>query len=70
METTRPTTPRPLPANRAFVVQFSAQAGETATQWSGRVEHLASGQASHFYSWKQLQEFLTRVLTSNTEKPP
>lgn len=70
---TQPPTPKQppaLPSNRAFVVQFSAQAGALPAWWSGRVEHLRSGQAIHFASWEQLQAFLSQVLTAAAEKPP
>ena len=48
-----------LPAHRAFVVQFRA---ETDLE-QGRVEHVVSGQATHFYSLKELLTFMGQVLT-------
>jgi hypothetical protein len=44
-------TPRPtLPADRAFVVQVHADAiGRQGQVW-GRVEHIVSGQTTHFES--------------------
>lgn len=39
-----------LPSNRAFVVQFRTTAEQTQENCSGRVEHLASGQAVRFDS--------------------
>lgn len=59
-----------LPANHAFVVQFRAQAAREPQSWAGRVEHLVSGQATHFESWEDLQQFVARVLHSLPEKPP
>jgi hypothetical protein len=59
-----------LPTNRAFVVQFRAQKEVTLSHYEGRVEHLVSGQATHFSSWKELQQFIERILTSVDQKPP
>jgi hypothetical protein len=59
-----------LPTNRAFVVQFRSQAKLTPPRYEGRVEHLVLGQATHFQSWKELQQFVKQVLTSVAEKPP
>ena len=59
-----------LPTNRAFVVQFRARAGVTPSPTEGRVEHLVSGQATHFSSWDELRRFLAQVLTSVADKPP
>jgi hypothetical protein len=59
-----------LPTNRAFVVQFRAQPGGTPPHCAGRVEHVVSGQATHFASWEQLMRFIERVLTTVRDKPP
>ena len=59
-----------LPANHAFVVQFRARAAREPQHWAGRVEHLVSGQATHFESWEGLQQFVTQVLQSLPEQPP
>ena len=65
------TTQEPsLPTNRAFVVQFRSQAEMAPPRYEGRVEHLVSGQATHFQSWEELQQFMERVLVSVAEKPP
>ncbi len=53
-----------LPTNRAFVLQFHAQADAMSPRDQGRVEHLASGQATHFQSWAELREFIEQVLAS------
>lgn len=66
MTTKEPT----LPTNRAFVVQFRSQAEATPPRYEGRVEHLVSGQATHFQSWEELQRFIEQILTSVAEKPP
>lgn len=62
--------PPALPSNRAFVVQFRSQSEDTCPQWVGRVEHVTSGNAAHFTSWEQLQQFLAHVLTADAAKPP
>jgi hypothetical protein len=49
-----------LPADRAFVVQFTASAG--GTPFRGRVEHLASGSVTHFDSLGRLGDFVAQVL--------
>ena len=47
--------PQPtLPTNRAFVVQFRAQPSGASRGWEGRVEHVVSGQVTHFQSLEEL----------------
>ena len=53
---------RRLPADRAFVVQFLATAEVDAGRLEGRVEHVVSGQATHFASLEDLLAFMARVL--------
>jgi len=55
-----------LPANRAFVVQFHADAQPEQGQFRGRVEHLVSYQSAHFASVEELTAFMVRVLTAAT----
>ena len=52
----------PLPTNRAFLVQFRAQPPGAPLAWDGRVEHVVSGQATHFHSLEELLAFISRVL--------
>jgi hypothetical protein len=52
-----------LPTNRAFVVQFRAQPRGAPLGWEGRVEHVVSGQVTHFDSLEELLAFMRRVLT-------
>lgn len=52
-----------LPTNRAFVVQFRAQPSGAPVGWAGRVEHVVSGQVTHFDSLEELLAFMRRVLT-------
>ena len=54
--------PPPLPTNRAFVVQFRAQPSWAPLSWDGRVEHVASGQMTHFHALEELLAFIRRVL--------
>jgi hypothetical protein len=54
--------PLPLPTNRVFVVQFRAQPTGAPLAWDGRVEHVVSGQATHFHTLEELLAFLCRVL--------
>jgi hypothetical protein len=58
-----PQTQPTLPTNRAFVVQFRAQPSGAPLGWEGRVEHVVSGQATHFDSLEELLAFMRRVLT-------
>jgi hypothetical protein len=61
---------RPLPANRAFVVQLHVEADVARGRVAGRVVHVVSGQATHFDSLEALLTFIDRVLTSLHVKPP
>jgi hypothetical protein len=66
----RPSPPTsPLPAERAFVVQFDAATLEVRGHVAGRVEHIVSAQATHFRSWEELQTFVTRVLMARSAAP-
>lgn len=58
----------PMPPNRAFVVQFR-ESTEPAVGWfSGRIEHMMSGQSADFVTPEGLIEFFGRVM--NREVPP
>jgi hypothetical protein len=48
----------PLSSRRAFVVQLREQANVELGQWVGRIEHVTSGQATHFQSLEELQAFV------------
>jgi hypothetical protein len=54
----------PLPAQRAFLLQVHAEAEVALGHLAGRVEHVASGHATHFASAEELLAFMARVLTS------
>jgi hypothetical protein len=55
---------RPLPAQRAFVVQFSAQTNVELGQFAGRVEHVVSGHARRFQTLEELVASLVQMLTT------
>src|SRR5262249_41450247 len=59
-----------LPSNRAFVVQFRVSQADTSIPSTGRVEHVVSGQATHFQSWEHLQRFLEKILSELPAEPP
>ena len=59
-----PTADRPLPVQRAFVVQLHATAAVAQGQLSGRVEHVLSGQVAHFHTLDELLAFIARVLAA------
>jgi len=51
-----------LPRDRAFVVQLTAQAAGTPEDFWGRVEHVASGRATHFHTVADCLAFMARVV--------
>jgi hypothetical protein len=59
----------PLSVHRAFVVHFRTSTDITQGQIAGRVEHVVSGQATHFASLEELLAFIARVLTT-VRAPP
>lgn len=67
-EPTRRTVP--LSPYRAFVVQFGEETQLEAGHMVGRVEHVVSGQATHFESLDALLTFLARVLREVRQAPP
>jgi hypothetical protein len=60
MDLSRPT----LPTNHVFLVQFRAQFPKIPMTWEGRVEHVVSGQVTHFHALEELLTFMQRVLAS------
>jgi len=62
----------PLSRHRAFVIQFRGETDVEAGRFAGRVEHVVSGQATHFHSLEELLAFIARVLaevrTQSTEE--
>jgi hypothetical protein len=53
-----------LPSNRAFVVQFHAEADVAQGLFTGKVEHVVSYQATRFDSREALVTFMARVLAA------
>ena len=62
-------TNKPLPVQRAFVVQLYATAAVAQGQLAGRVEHVLSGQSTHFHTLEELQAFMARVLAALDTAP-
>ena len=60
----------PLLPPWAFVVQFRVETDLAQGRCTGRVEHVVSGQATHFASLEELVAFLTRVLTAVRARHP
>ena len=61
---------QPLPVQRAFVVQFDVQTVGGQGRWTGRVEHVVSGQATWFDTLADLLAFFTRILPPGPGAPP
>jgi len=59
---TAPASAPALPAWKAFVVQFSREAGSATGVFSGRVEHLSSGRRARFASKEELIGNLQQLL--------
>ena len=60
---------RPLPVQRAFVVQLHATADVAQARLVGRIEHVVSGQALHFHTLEELLAFMARVLATLDSAP-
>jgi hypothetical protein len=58
MDPSQPT----LPTNHAFLIQFRAQCSASPMAWEGRVEHVVSGQVTHFHAVEELLTFMQHVL--------
>jgi hypothetical protein len=65
-----PADESPLSPHRAFVVQLRENTDVGRGQWAGRVEHVTSGQATHFQSLEQLLAFVARVLAAIAKQTP
>jgi len=61
--------PSSLSPHRAFVVQFRVETDVARGRVTGRVEHVMSGQATHFSSLEELLAFIAQVLTT-VRAPP
>jgi hypothetical protein len=62
--TTSTGEPSPLLPQWAFVVQFRTETDVERGSCTGRVEHVVSGQATHFQSQEELLAFMARVLAA------
>jgi hypothetical protein len=58
-----------LSPHRAFVVQFRAETDMAQGRYTGRVEHVVSGQATRFASLEELLAFMAQVLAT-VRAPP
>jgi len=54
----------PLSVHWAFVVHFRLSTNIAQGQIEGRVEHVVSGQSTHFDSLEELLAFIARVLAT------
>ena len=63
-----PQSQPPLPANRAFVVQFRTPLTGAPCAYEGRGEHLVSGQEARFHSLEELLAFMLRILAAVQEQ--
>ena len=61
--------PAPLSVHRAFVVHFRVNSDVAQGRMAGRVEHVISGQATHFASLAELLAFIAQVLAT-VRAPP
>lgn len=59
----------PLSVHYAFVVHLRMNSDVAQRRLAGRVEHVVSGQATHFDSLEDLLTFIARVLTK-VRAPP
>src|SRR5215475_3994250 len=61
--------PSALSPHRAFVVQFRAETDVKQGRYTGRVEHVVSGQATRFTSLAELLAFMAQVLAAIRAPP-
>lgn len=58
----------PLPTDHAFVLQLQVSHGRPESCRAGRVEHLATGEATRFTTTTELWDFVDEVLTGLTRR--
>ena len=58
----------PLSVHWAFVVHLRTNSDVARGPIAGRVEHVVSGQSTHFDSLEELLAFMARVLTQQKER--
>ena len=54
-----------LPADRAFVIRFSAGIDPTLERLDGRIDHVVSGRGVRFGSYAEVLTFMQRVLAES-----
>lgn len=54
----------PLSPHRAFVIQLRENPVDQSNHFTGRVEHVTSGQATRFSSVEELLAFIGQVLAN------
>ena len=59
-----------LSVHRAFVVHLGAGGGPGRRRFSGRVEHLSSGESAQFSSLKELRAFFAAILDASAPAAP
>lgn len=58
----------PLSVHHAFVVHLRVNSDVARRRIAGLVEHVVSGQATHFQSLEELLAFIARVLAQPKER--
>ena len=58
----------PLSVHRAFVVHFRTSSNVACGPIEGRVEHVVSGQSTHFDALEELLTFMAQVLSQPKER--
>ena len=58
----------PLSVHNAFVVHLRVNSDITRRRIAGLVEHVVSGQATHFQSLEELLAFMARVLPQREKR--
>jgi len=51
-----------MSTQRAFVIQFGQRPPDTPEWFQGRIEHVGTGEATHFASPRELLDFLFRLV--------
>ena len=59
----------PISVHRAFVVHFRMSSNVARGPIEGRVEHVVSGQSTHFDSLEELLAFMGKVLAAGRSPP-
>jgi hypothetical protein len=65
-----PDNPGSLSVHRAFVIQFGTRTDVARGAFTGRVEHVVSGQAALFDTLETLLAFIARVLHAGGHGSP